>query len=93
MSQLSHEEMLKMKRAAVRKFADGKTLTYDETRYAIWDPKSGKKPLSCMGVLKIERKALGKLKTELAKYGIQNLDDVLEPKHRQVGEKSFSGEQ
>ena len=41
--------------------------------------------MTCMGVLKIEQRALEKLKNALAKYGIKSLDDVFEPKYRDYG--------
>ena len=80
----SKEEMLAFKKQCIRKHKDGKCLTLDETAFAIWDPKTQAKPMSPMGILKIERRALEKLKAELKKYGINNLDDVFDPKHREV---------
>ena len=61
----SKEEMLAFKKECMRKHKDGKCLTLDETAFAIWDPKTQAKPMSPMGILKIERRALEKLKAEL----------------------------
>ena len=79
------EHWLLMKKEALRKRAEGCRLTLEETSYAIWDPKKEAHPMTCMGVLKIEQRALEKLKNALAKYGIKSLDDVFEPKFRDYG--------
>ena len=79
---------LLIKKEALKKHAEGECLTLEETACAIWDPNSGKKPLSALGVLKIERRALAKLKAAFAEYGIENLDDLFEPKGREVAQKN-----
>lgn len=60
----------------------GEKLTVEQTRLAIWDPETEAKPLTKMAVLKIERRALEKLKAKLASFGIKSLDDVFPP-HRE----------
>lgn len=84
------EHWLKMKKEALRKRADGNRLTLEETAVAIWDPKTEKHPMTCMGVLKIEKRALEKLKTALKKYGINDISDVVEPKYREYGKPTSS---
>lgn len=58
-------------------------LTYEDAAYALW-LKEGKKgkPLSKVGILKIEERALMKIRKELEKIGIHGIDDFLEPKYR-----------
>lgn len=84
--------MLEHKKRCIKKHEAGECLTLEETAYAIWDPAHEAKPMSPMGILKIERRALAKLKAELAKYGIKNLDDVFDPKHRETGKQDNSKE-
>ena len=79
---------LQMKKEALAKHANGERLTLDETACAMWDPESGKKPMSALGILKIERRALAKLKAALAKYGIKGIDDMFEAKSREIGQKN-----
>ena len=45
------EHWMQMKKAALRKRAEGERLTLEETAVAIWNPKTEKQPLTCMGVL------------------------------------------
>ena len=88
----NREEMLSFMKQCIKKHKDGKPLTLDETAFAVWDPETQAKPMSPMGILKIERRALEKLKIELKKYGINNLDDVFDPKHREVGHQECTKE-
>ena len=88
----SKEDMLAFKKQCMKKHKDGKSLTLDETAFAIWDPDTQVKPMTAMGILKIERRALEKLKSELKKYGINNLDDVFDPKHREMGHQENTRE-
>ena len=81
------KDLIDKKRKAMQKHKDGKRLTYEETALAIWDEKTESKPLSAMGIFKIEKRALEKLKLGLKKYGITGLDDILEPKDREVAKK------
>lgn len=75
--------MVEHKKQCIKKHEAGECLTLDETAFAIWDPEHEEKPMSPMGILKIERRALAKLKAEFAKYSINNLDDVFDPKGRE----------
>ena len=84
------EHWLQMKKEALRKRAEGKRLTLEETSYAIWDPEKEKHPMTCMGVLKIEQRALAKLKLALRKYRINDMSDVIEPKFREYGTSTSS---
>ena len=86
---LNKEHWLKMQKDAWRKRKDGNRLTLEETAVAIWDPEKENHPMTCMGVLKIEQRALQKLKIALKKYGINDLSDVIEPKYRECGKPSI----
>lgn len=76
---------LQLRKDAMRKNANGEQLTLEETAVAIWNPESETQPMSCMGILKIEKRALNKLKNKLKTFGIKNLSDIFEPKHREYG--------
>ncbi len=82
----SREHWLCMKRDALRKRASGEALTLEETAVAIWDPEHEAHPMTCMGVLKIEKRALEKLKAKLRESRITSIDDVIGAKFREVGE-------
>ena len=84
--------MLAFKKQCMKKHHDGKSLTLDETAFAVWDPDAQAKPMSPMGILKIERRALDKLKCELKKHGISSLDDVFDPKYREAGHRENTRE-
>lgn len=71
------EEQRKVYREMHRK---GQPLTVSQTAIAMWDPKTEKRPLTKMAVLKIEQRVLAKLKSKLASLGINNLDDVFSPR-------------
>lgn len=75
---------LEEKSKALRKKSTGKTLSLEETAAAIWDPDKSDYPLSSMAILKIERKALGKLKAALKTKNINGLDDLFDAKYRQI---------
>lgn len=83
------EHWLQAKKDALRKRAEGNTLTLEETAVAIWNPEKEKHPMTCMGILKIEKRALQKLKNALKKYHITSLDDVIEPRWRECGGNSM----
>lgn len=70
------EEQRKVYREMHRK---GQPLTVSQTAIAMWDPKTEKRPLTKMAVLKIEQRVLAKLKSKLTSLGINNLDDVFSP--------------
>lgn len=86
---LNKEHWLRMKHDALRKRKDGNRLTLEETAVAIWNPEKEKHPMTCMGILKIEQRALQKLRIALKKYGINDLSDVIEPKYRECGKPSI----
>ncbi len=80
------QHWIRMKHDALAKRAEGKTLTLEETAVAIWDPKTEKRPMTCMGMLKFERRVLDKIRRLLRdRYGIKNLSDVCEPRYREYG--------
>lgn len=83
------EHWMQMKKDALRKRAAGERLTLEETAVAIWQPDKEKQPMTCMGVLKIEKKALAKMKEALKKYKINDLSDIIEPKYREFGRNSM----
>lgn len=84
----SKDHLVALHREAVAKHCHGDCLTLEETALAIWDPLTERRPMTCMGVLKIERRALTKLKEQLGRYGINSLSDVFENKYREVGSKA-----
>jgi len=59
-------------------------LTLEETAFMVWnmEGRKTKKPLSNMMMINTERKALEKIKTGLAKFGIKGFDDVFDAKGR-----------
>lgn len=57
----------------------GQKLTVSQTAIAMWNPETEERPLTKMAVLKIEQRALAKLKAKLASLGINSLDDVFSP--------------
>lgn len=77
------ETWLAMKEAAIKKHAAGEALTLEETATAMWNPEIENQPMSAMGILKIERRALEKLKKKLSEFGITSLDDIFDPKFRE----------
>ena len=80
------EHWLQMKKEALRRRSSGEYLTLEETAVAIWDPKKEDHPMTCMGVLKIEKRALSKAREAfIKKYGINSISDVIDPKFREIG--------
>ena len=66
-------------------------LNLEETALAM-SMIDGKKPISKMGVLKIQTKALEKIRKGLEKYGIKSLSDVLDlTKGRKTLSTKFNG--
>lgn len=63
---------------------NGAPLTLEETSFMIWnlDGRKTSKPLSKVMMLKTEQSALQKLRKGLAKYGINSIDDVFDPRYR-----------
>lgn len=78
--------------AVVLKYLNGEPMTLDETALAMWmsEGRKAKRPMTKVGVLSIENRALAKLREGLKKYGINNLDDVLFPKGRTNAATKFS---
>ena len=79
------EHWLQMRKEALRRREFGNCLTLEETAVAIWNPKKEDHPMTCMGVLKIEKRALSKLREAFKTYGINNMSDVIDPKFRELG--------
>ena len=80
------EHWLQMKKEALRRRSSGEYLTLEETAVAIWNPEKEDHPMTCMGVLKIEKRALSKLREAfIKKYGINSISDVIDPKFREIG--------
>lgn len=77
------EHWLKLKEEALRRHKAGEPLSLEETALAIWDPDAEDYPMTSMGVLKIEKKALAKLKMALKKKNIIGIDDLFESKFRE----------
>lgn len=79
------DHWLQMKTEALKRRVAGERLTLEETAVAIWNPDTEDRPMTSMGVLKIEKKALAKLKAKLKDYHITGLDDLFESKYREYG--------
>ena len=79
------EHWLKLRDEYRKKHEAGDALTLEETAIAIWNPDTEAHPMTSMGVLKIEKKALEKLKARLKDMNIKGLDDVFEAKFREYG--------
>ena len=81
---MTTEQMMTYKNMAIAKHRHGNPLTLEETAYAMWDPKTSTKPMTTMGILKIEKKAMEKLRSSLSQLGIHGIDDLFE-NNREVG--------
>ena len=68
----------------------GIPLTVEQTRLCIWNPETEEAPLTKMAVLKIEQRALEKLRAKMKELGIKNLDDVFGPR-REVAKAAELG--
>ena len=68
----------------------GQKLTVSQTAIAMWNPETEKRPLTKMAVLKIEQRALAKLKTKLASLGINSLDDIFSPHREEASQVEFA---
>lgn len=79
------EHWLQLRKDALRKYKAGERLTLEETAVALWNPEKEKQPMTCMGILKIEKRALSKLRSKLAEYGIKDITDIFEPRYREYG--------
>jgi hypothetical protein len=81
----SREEQIKFREACIAKYKSGELLTLEETAYAIWNPEIEKKPMTSMGIYKIEQRIMQKLRSLLSsRYGIKQFDDVYENSNRIV---------
>lgn len=88
----NRKSMLEFKEQCLKKHSGGERLTLDETAFALWDPEKEAKPMTPMGILKIEKRALLKLKTKLKDYGINSIDDLFDPKFRENGRQDSTKE-
>ena len=79
--------LIDKKRKAMQKHKDGKCLTFEETAFAIWDIDKETRPMSPMGICKLQKRILEKCNGKLSKVGIKSSDDVFEPKDREVAKK------
>ena len=84
---LSLEEQRK---AYLEMHRKGQKLTVSQTAIAMWNPETEKRPLTKMAVLKIEQRALAKLKSKLASLGIKSLDDIFSPHHEEASQVEFA---
>lgn len=77
---------------AIEAYLLGKPLTLEQTAVALWhiEGRKTKKPMTKMGVLKIEHGALAKMKQGLLKYGITQLDDVMDIRGRERAQNRFT---
>ena len=84
---LSLEEQRK---AYLEMHKKGQKLTVSQTAIAMWDPKTEKRPLTKMAVLKIEQRALEKLRAKMKELGIKSLDDIFSPHHEEASQVEFA---
>lgn len=68
----------------------GVPLTVEQTRLCIWNLKTEAKPLTKMAVLKIEQRALEKLRDKMKKLGIKSLDDIFSPHREEASRVEFA---
>lgn len=63
--------------AVILKYLNGEPMTLEETALGLWmyDGRKTKKPMTRMGMLKMEQKILAKLKAACDKYGV-TIDDL-----------------
>lgn len=64
----------------------GIPLTVEQTQLCIWNPETEAKPLTKMAVLKIEQRALEKLRAKMKELGIKGLDDIFSPHHEEASQ-------
>lgn len=87
---LTDEEMEEL---VISKYLTGTPMTLEETAFALWmsDGRKTPRPMTRMGVLKIEQKACAKLRIALKKYGIKQLDDAIDVcrSHRAAKQNKF----
>ena len=68
----------------------GQRLTVSQTAIAMWNPETEAKPLTKMAVLKIEQRALEKLRAKMKELGIKSLDDIFSPHHEEASQVEFA---
>lgn len=68
----------------------GIPLTVEQTRLCIWNPETEAKPLTKMAVLKIEQRALEKLRAKMKELGIKGLDDIFSPHREEASQVEFA---
>ena len=68
----------------------GIPLTVEQTRLCIWNPETESKPLTKMAVLKIEQRALEKLRAKMKELGIKGLDDIFSPHREEASQVEFA---
>ena len=68
----------------------GQSLTVSQTAIAIWNPETEAKPLTKMAVLKIEQRALEKLRAKMKELGIKGLDDIFSPHREEASQVEFA---
>ena len=91
-ARMTVEDLHEKRRKAAQKHKAGKRLTYEETALMMWDESKEARPMSAMGIFKIEKRALEKLRSALGEYGISSLDDIFEPKDREIAKKTNMSE-
>lgn len=87
---LTDEEMEEL---VISKYMTYSPMTLEEAAFALWmiDGKKTARPMTRMGILKIEQKACAKMREKLKKYGIKQLDDVVDicKSHRAAKQNKF----
>lgn len=68
----------------------GQPLTISQTAIAIWNPETEAKPLTKMAILKIEQRALEKLRAKMKELGIKGLDDIFSPHREEASQVEFA---
>lgn len=65
----------------------GECLSLEETALALWmtEGRKTEKPMSAMAVLKIQQRALEKLRKGLKEMGINSIEDIMNLNDRQQG--------
>lgn len=69
-----------MEELVISKYLTHSPMTCEEAAFALWlaDGKKTKRPMTRMGLLKIEQRALKKVREGLKHYGIKSFDDVFD---------------
>ena len=69
-----------MEELVISKYMTHSPMTCEEAAFASWlaDGKKTKRPMTLMGLVKIEQRALKKVREGLKRYGIKSFDDVFD---------------